>query len=110
MNFALASLLLAGVNFALASLLLAGVNFALASLLLAGVNFALASLLLADASFAAAAGAATLRVEFEVDFEVELLLIKDFFVIAIVVSPKIWIQTALRLTILQAACQTVSFL
>ena len=49
---------------------------------------------LAVASFAAAAGLAVFACDFEVDLEAAELLIKDFFVIAIVISPKIRIRTA----------------
>jgi hypothetical protein len=74
-NFALAGRsATAGVN-----LLLAGAN-----LLLAGANLLLAgaSFWLAVASFAATAGLETLALDFDVDLVAELLLIKDFFVIA----------------------------
>ncbi|MGA9585483.1 MAG: hypothetical protein WBQ95_09160 [Terracidiphilus sp.] len=44
----------------------------------------------AVASFAAATGPLAFGLDFLVDFLEELLLIRDFFVIAIVVSPRIW--------------------
>lgn len=88
-------------------------NFALAGLstlpaFMANAGFktlAGASLWLAVASFAAAAGLETLALDFDVDLVAELLLIKDFFVIAMChIPPKIWIQTALRL-MLHVVCQ-----
>jgi hypothetical protein len=45
--------------------------------------------LLAVANLAAAAGLATFTLDFDFDLEAGLLLIKDFFVIAIVFSPRV---------------------
>ncbi|MGA7244340.1 MAG: hypothetical protein WBX19_14215 [Terracidiphilus sp.] len=47
-----------------------------------------ASVLWAVASLVAEVGLVTLAVDFEVDLEAPELLIKDFFVIAIVISPR----------------------
>src|ERR1700751_2892167 len=59
----------------------------------------------AVASFAAATGPLALVVDFLVDFLEGLFPIRDFLVIAIVVSPRIWKLTSLRRSNLQAACQ-----
>jgi hypothetical protein len=50
----------------------------------------LATVCTAVASFAAATGPLAFVVDFLADFLEELLPIRDFFVIAIVVSPQIW--------------------
>jgi hypothetical protein len=97
--FALVSL--ADVILALVSL--ADVIFALVSL--ADVIFALVNLALAVFSFAAVAGSATLAWLLLVDLEAGLLLIRDFFVIAIVSPPGIF-DLVLRQYLLHDACQT----
>ena len=79
----MANLALAGLS-ALADLsALAGESLLADFNALAGESLLTVTFRLAVASFAADAGAATLRVDFGVDFEAELLLIRDFFVIAI---------------------------
>lgn len=65
----------------------------------------IASVRWAVASLADEVGLATFAVDFEVDLEAPELPIRDFFVTAIVISPRKWIFELPTQTLLHAACQ-----